>query len=229
VSQTSQDACRIDDEHLLSSLLVWSGHPPPISYSRHTKPSKYILWFNLKILDSIWQYLNGGMGKGNEYLNGVEAHQNACLNWCAYQFAYLIILTMPIKLSDHSNFPTIQLSSYPTCPTITTFELFNHSDFPTVQPLWPIQPFQLSNHCNIQTFQPLQLPDQSDFSPIPPFWLSDHPTFPTVKPFRLSDFPTFQPFQPSTHSNCSTIRTFTLSNYSDCATIPPSDHSNNSD
>jgi len=62
VSQTSQDACRIDGEYLLSSLLVWSGHPPPISYSRHTKHSKYIWWFNLKILDSIWQYLNSGMG-----------------------------------------------------------------------------------------------------------------------------------------------------------------------
>ena len=58
MSQTSQDVCRIDGD-LLSSLLVWSGHPPPISYSRHTKPSKYILWFNPKILDSIWQYLNG--------------------------------------------------------------------------------------------------------------------------------------------------------------------------
>ena len=33
--------------HLLSSLLVWSGHPPPISYSRHTKLSKYILWLHL--------------------------------------------------------------------------------------------------------------------------------------------------------------------------------------
>ena len=62
MSQTSQDACRIDDEHLLSSLLVWSGHPPPISYSRHTKPSKYILWFNLKILDSIQVYFIGGVG-----------------------------------------------------------------------------------------------------------------------------------------------------------------------
>ena len=62
VSQTPQDVCRIDDEHLLSSLLVWSGYPPPISYSRHTKPSKYILWFNSKILDNIWVHFIGGMG-----------------------------------------------------------------------------------------------------------------------------------------------------------------------
>jgi hypothetical protein len=62
VARTSQDACRIDGEHLLSSLLVWSGHPPPISYSSHTKPSKYILWFNLKILDNSWVYFIGGMG-----------------------------------------------------------------------------------------------------------------------------------------------------------------------
>ena len=61
VSQTSQDVCRIDGEHLLSSLLVWSGHPPPISYPRHTKPSKHILLFYLKILDSIWEYSNGCM------------------------------------------------------------------------------------------------------------------------------------------------------------------------
>jgi hypothetical protein len=53
VSQISKDACRLDGEYLLSSLLAWSGHPPPISYSRHTKLSKYILWFYLRVFERL--------------------------------------------------------------------------------------------------------------------------------------------------------------------------------
>jgi hypothetical protein len=169
--------------------------------------------------------------------------KNACLNWCACQFAYLnlIILIMPIKLSDHSNIPTIQLFD---CLTIRPFWSFWLSDFLTIQlssylTCLTITTVQLSNHSDFLTVQLFQLPNQSDFSPILPFQLSDHLTFPTVQPFWLSHFltiatiailtsPTFhpfchfdflpiQPFQLSNHFNCSTIPTFQpfwLSNYS---------------
>ena len=62
VSQIFKDACRLDGEYLLSSPLAPSGHPPPISYSGHTKLSRYVSWFYLMALDSIWGDLIGGMG-----------------------------------------------------------------------------------------------------------------------------------------------------------------------
>ena len=62
VSQTFQHACRLDGKYLLSSLLVWSGHPPPISYSRHTKLPKYVLLFWYRVSNTIWGYLSGWMG-----------------------------------------------------------------------------------------------------------------------------------------------------------------------
>jgi hypothetical protein len=53
VSQIFKDACRLDGEYLLSSPLAPSGHPPPISYSGHTKLSKYMLWFYLRVSNNI--------------------------------------------------------------------------------------------------------------------------------------------------------------------------------
>src|SRR5882762_5967187 len=97
----------------------------------------------------------------------------------------LVCMPICISESDHSDlsiFPTIQLSSYLTCPTITTVQLCNHSDFLTVQP------FQLTfhpfHHSDILTIQPFQLSSHSDFSINPTFQLSVFPTF------QLSNFPT---------------------------------------
>src|SRR5882762_2500050 len=107
----------------------------------------------------------------------------------------LVCMPICISESDHSDlsiFPTIQLSSYLTCPTITTVQLCNHSDFLTVQP------FQL-------TFHPFHL---SDFLTIQPFQLSNHsnfPPIPTFQPIRLFNFPSIQL---SNHSDCPTILTF---------------------
>ena len=93
--------------------------------------------------------------------------KNACLNWCASQFAYLnlIILTMPIKLSDHSNIPTIWLSD---CLTIRPFWSFRLSDFPTIQ---------LFSYLTCPTVQPFQL---SDFPAILTVQIFHHLTIPII-------------------------------------------------
>ena len=77
--------------------------------------------------------------------------KNAWLNWCACQFAYLnlIILTMPIKLSHHSNFPTIWLSDHSDLSAFPTIQMSNHSNWLSTYSTIPT--FQWSNLSNCQT------------------------------------------------------------------------------